>query len=313
MTSYYPFIRGKQYDLLAFREIEDYSIFDEVHPVIEPVRHPKGSLLRLCEHFVTHQIQFTLLITPQVVDGLDSDILDFISEQPSFSKVMTLGIALTNKVNLESILSFISESKWSNKQIHIFHTDSTLIQSEGLTKLAAWRPGLLHFVKNKFQIREYDDLFPDAKSIWLQDDFDSKNRNKDYPDGESTPISINYKYFREDGFEGFGDYLIIGDNFSVGGWSPYAVAIHLTYNDGRSLRVFHAVSDSNDDPQDIAGKFIEALSKVIDFVELKELDNPAIQIFKKLFINQTFPGLGSVKKISIQNHVYVMYDAIRNL
>lgn len=51
--------------------------------------------------------------------------------------------------------------------------------------------------------------------------------------------------------EGYADYVTIGNHYNEGGFLPYAVAIHLTYQETptAAFRIHHFVSDSNDDKQ----------------------------------------------------------------
>ena len=70
-----------------------------------------------------------------------------------------------------------------------------------------------------------------------------------------------------------------------------------------SLRVKHFVSDSNDDISDPAGKFQEALSKLVAWNEAKQLDTVAMKEFEDLYHREAYPGLGTVKKLSIMHHL----------
>ena len=106
--------------------------------------------------------------------------------------------------------------------------------------------------------------------------------------------------------------LTIGDSFSEGGFLPYAVVIHLTYIDVyNKLRIRHFVSDSNQDSTDIGGKFSEALDKLIKWVNENNLSTQAIQEFKDLYRKGHFPGLGSVKKLSIMHHIELLLNIIK--
>ena len=107
--------------------------------------------------------------------------------------------------------------------------------------------------------------------------------------------------------DGFGDYLIVGDDYSETGGPAYAVAIHLTYlNDEDDMFIYHFVSDRTDSPTDPGGKFLEALNKLV-----KQIEEPKSLIYKssackeylELYEKQHYPGLGSVKKLSMQHHL----------
>ena len=118
-----------------------------------------------------------------------------------------------------------------------------------------------------------------------------------------------------EGMDGFGDYLIVGDDYSETGGPAYAVAVHLTYleNDD-DMFIYHFKSDQTDSPTDPGGKFLEALEKLV-----KAINNPKSLIFKsracseylELFEKQHYPGLGYVKKLSMQHHIELIADLIK--
>ncbi|HAF31177.1 MAG TPA: hypothetical protein DCG75_19230, partial [Bacteroidales bacterium] len=102
------------------------------------------------------------------------------------------------------------------------------------------------------------------------------------------------------------------DNYSETGFLPYAVAIHLSYVDNdKKIRIKHFVSDSNDDASDIGGKFVEALKKLVNWCVEKNIpDTIAISQFKELYRTGHFPGLGSIKKLSIMHHIELVLNLI---
>ena len=86
-----------------------------------------------------------------------------------------------------------------------------------------------------------------------------------------------------------------------------AVAIHIVYFDAdETLKVRHFVSDSNEDITDSAGKFYEALTKLISWSKTQSLNTDAIKEFQKHYDNETYPGLGYVKKLCLKHHIELM-------
>lgn len=103
---------------------------------------------------------------------------------------------------------------------------------------------------------------------------------------------------------GFADYSVVGEEYNDTGFAPHAVAIHIVYFDtDDSLHVRHFVSDSNDDISDPAGKFQEALSKLVEWNKEKQLGTVAMKEFEDLYCREAYPGLGTVKKLSIMHHL----------
>jgi hypothetical protein len=121
-------------------------------------------------------------------------------------------------------------------------------------------------------------LFPDerqirravnANKVMFEDKFKKQGKNTDYLNREDEFYSDDHLYFNEEGFTGFGDYSIVGNEYDESGFAPRAVVIHIVYfadddNDNvkNLLRIRHFVSDTNDDVSDVAGKFHEAVMKL---------------------------------------------------
>nr|WP_240472939.1 sce7725 family protein [Paenibacillus sanguinis] len=83
--------------------------------------------------------------------------------------------------------------------------------------------------------------------------------------------------------------------------------MHVVYfAEDQSLRVRHFVSDTNDDITDPAGKFAEALEKLVRWNQVQQLDTYGIRCFEKMYQDRTYPGLGTVKKLSIMHHLELM-------
>ena len=118
----------------------------------------------------------------------------------------------------------------------------------------------------------------------------------------------------EELYAGFCDYLTIGSDFIEGGRLPYAVVIHLTYLDSGSgdIRIHHFISDTNYDDSDTAGKFYEALTKLVNFVDAHSIpETIAISKFKEYYDSQAYPGLGVVKKLSMMHHIELMQSVMK--
>jgi hypothetical protein len=113
---------------------------------------------------------------------------------------------------------------------------------------------------------------------------------------------------------GFGDFLMVGDDYSESGGPAYAVAIHLTFIDPAqddAMYIYHFKSDTQDTPTDPAGKFAEALENmmtVIDDPGSNVLETNAVKEFRQLHEDGHFPGLGSVKKLSMSHHIETLAD-----
>jgi hypothetical protein len=114
--------------------------------------------------------------------------------------------------------------------------------------------------------------------------------------------------------DGFGDFLIVGDDYSESGGPAYAIAIHLTFIDpdqDDAMRIYHFISNRQDTPQDPAGKFAEALDKMIATLNQpgsRVLETTAVKEFRELHKRGHFPGLGYIKKLSMNHHIETLAD-----
>jgi hypothetical protein len=73
MSTYYPYLRGRMYDLLALRTLcEQHQLGPHIIPVIEPVRDSK-ELQQIVTTFIEAQQPFSIIANPQVsVYGLNT-------------------------------------------------------------------------------------------------------------------------------------------------------------------------------------------------------------------------------------------------
>ena len=143
--------------------------------------------------------------------------------------------------------------------------------------------------------------------VMLKDRFNKRNRNTDYINTIDEFYSNDHLYYQDDKYIGFSDYSIVGEEFSETGFAPYAVAIHIVYfDDKNNLRIHHFVSDSNNDISDPAGKFYEALEKLVEWNKEKQLRTEGMKQFEEMYRTQTYSGLGVVKKLSIMHHLEIV-------
>ena len=167
-------------------------------------------------------------------------------------------------------------------------------------------PSTRHIFQEENCGKLYQKHFKDAERVLLRDGFE-KRTNRNHPPVEF--FSDLHATYEDENMEGFGDFLIVGNDYSESGGPAYSVAIHITFIDpdkDYEMHIHHFKSIRQDDPKDPAGKFAEALDKMI-----AELNRPntkihrtsAITEFVELHDRGHFPGLGYVKKLSMQHHI----------
>jgi len=303
---YFPYFRGRQYELLALRELAQNNLLGgKVVPVVEPIikiSPPTPPTLtptftNTVSVFREKQQKLALILNPQAGNATNENVVDlvlpFIVDGVIPSTIM--GRNASNAI--ESILN------------------------KGMSK-----NDMLTVMINRDYVGKYNEvfggipprftLFTDERSIrrsistgkvMFEDKFKKQERNADYLNQEDEFFSDDHLYFGEEGFSGFGDYSIVGDEYVEGGFAPKAVAIHIVYfATDKTLRIKHFVSDSNIDVKDPAGKYYEAVTKLKAWCDS---NNMKLQLTVALaeFINHAeqgkYPGLPTIKKLSIMHHL----------
>ncbi|MFA7390190.1 MAG: sce7725 family protein, partial [Proteiniphilum sp.] len=149
--------------------------------------------------------------------------------------------------------------------------------------------------------------------IRLDDLFEKQARNSDYLEIQEHRFSEEHIYYIEDGFNGFSDYTVLPSEYIDGGSTPRAVVIHLTYLNGENqIWIRHFTSETNDSISNVQGKFAEAAAKAVAYCRQRDLNNSAITELVSYYDNEHYPGLGTVKKISIKNHLLVISQFLKN-
>jgi len=312
---YLPFLRGKQFELLALREFaKEINGSDLICPVIEPVKAEFKGLETAINELVAQDVNFTIVANP-VIGEIEQpeELLNFISNHTLLKTYANFQVGL-NSVSEKQIarhLKLLAKYALHKKPLVLIHND--VIEDEEFVKANLNVGSVKYHVFNNSKIkgRRFRRLFDSTKKITLDDLFVIKSKNADYLIQEDEFFSDEYLNYEEEGYIGFSDFLTIGDNYSDSGFLPYAVAIHITYEstDG-SIRIRHFVSDTNDDYSDTPGKFAEALEKLIQFIPELTIKTKAIKEFESFHRKGHYPGLGTVKKLSILHHLELMRNLL---
>ncbi|MNM94638.1 hypothetical protein D3C81_1070490 [compost metagenome] len=221
---------------------------------------------------------------------------------------MSVGVLLTNETSTADALEICST--YPNHSLYFIHFGFT--EPKALVEATQnWQRKVSHVFAEEYCGKLYQKHFSDDTRILLRNGF-KRQANRKYPDVE--PFSDLHATFRDEGVDGFGDFLIVGDEYSESGGPAYAVAIHLTFIDpemDNAMYIYHFKSDRQDTPTDPAGKFYEALTKLIAKLEepdTKILRTSAVEEFVELYNKKHFPGLGYIKKLSMKHHIEVLAD-----
>lgn len=304
---YYPYLRGKQFELLALRECAKISPSGFV-PIIEPVRQPLNRLKQTLADLSEADTDAIVIANPKYGDYRDKkdEITNLLTNLPQGKSKLYFGILLTSEISEDEIESLITTYNRQNiALIHYgFKNWSYLTKNVEINDSAQFNIFIEGFSGSLYRRRYLNS----NRRILIRDGFQRK-RNAEYKDPNVEQFSELHVTYQDYSMSGYGDFLTIGDAYSEGGGPAYAVAIHLTYIDpdqDDEMFVQHFVSDTNDTPTDPAKKFAEALRKLVEKLDCSDScfeETAAVAEFRKLHEGKHFPGLGYVKKLSIMHHI----------
>jgi len=309
---YYPYLRGRQFELIAIRELaSEEALQGAVIPIIEPVKEAINNLT-LAHTIFSERAQTAYVIANPVVGDAQGDGRHFL-EYLSSLELGTYLPAFHYHANRGYIEECIDEFNLHDCLLicpnDLSVEDADFKEVAGLDQVSIFTlddPG-----RNRSLNRYLRSLGKGC--IRLDDLFERQTRNADFLDIPTHRFSEEHLYFAEDHFLGFSDYTALASHYSDSGSTPRAVVIHLTYrNDQNQIWIRHFTSETNDSISNVQGKFAEAAAKAITYCRANSLTNSAIQELEHYYEDEHYPGLGTVKKISIKNHILVVAEYLRN-
>lgn len=306
---YYPFLRGKQYELLALRDFSSANLNNQkIVPIIEPVKRQVNGLNMAMTAMIANGMKFAIILNPMDGDFKHSNVSnDIIDELTALTEDRENWVpAYFFKGNPDRLLEHAEEHNLGNLMI-VFPYGAD-VNDEGLMEFLANDRISYVVMGNLGNNRSARGrLLRLGKAvISLEDRFQDKARNADYANVVDEQFSEDFAYYRDDRLAGFSDYTPLAKDFIEGGMMPYAIAIHLTYQKSDDqIYVHHFVSDSNYDQSNIRGKFFEAAAKIALFYDSGGyFRTSAVEEFiERSTLDDGFPGLGYIKKLSIKNHL----------
>ena len=293
---YFPYLRGRQYEMLALKELVQRRLISTlILPIVEPIK---------------------------ITSTFNSAVKVFVDAGLNIALIDNPAIGPLNKNILTNALHFYHESIVPA----IIMQDNSTEVVDSLVRIGKKPEDLMVVLNNRDYLENYRELFDSASprftlfsddrtirravssgKVMLDDKFIRQEKNSDYSNNEDEFFSDDHIFYKEEGYSGFGDYSIIGNNYEEGGFAPKAVAIHIVYFDkDKALRVHHFVSDSNDGIEDPAGKFYEAVTKLhrwYDSLCDSEQKTFALSVLLDYQERGYYPGLPTIKKLSIMHHL----------
>lgn len=303
---YFPYFRGKQFELIAIRDTAPLLAEARFTPIIEPVKEALKGLGRALDAVCHSGGRAIVIVNPHhgSLAGNGAAISSFLEDGYLAQDNISAGILLKDTTSVtEAMKLYNNHADHSPIFIHMGFLD----ENDLVNALGAGLDETRHIFQEQTCPVLYRKKFNGASRFMLRDPF-NKQKNSGYPPVELFS-DLHVTFSSELGLDGFGDFLTVGDEFSETGGPAYAVAIHMTFIDPQKdeqMYVYHFISDTNSTPTDPAGKFAEALGKLVSKYKTGSSHlyrGSALKELLALHEKQHFPGLGQVKKLSMIHHI----------
>ena len=314
---YFPYLRGRQNELLCLRELLDAGkLSSKVIPIIEPVKF-SSTLFSTLTKFIEMGHQVIVIRNPEVGSfRKESDEMIKNIEKESDEK---------KKEKIRKTLEGYKEV-WNNPQIQkAYLVDDNVISLIREKKLDAKDIVMINIKKGNYRYYEeygneiigkytvvpkggdFEDIIEDDIVI-LEDNYRKAKRNIDYIENPDELFSRNHIVYKKRGFSGFSDFSMVGSDFDESGFAPLAIAIHIMYFGNRDeLKIHHFVSESNESISDPPRKFEEAMNKLVNWENFDIIPKTiGLDNLIECYNIGKFPGLGVIKKYSLMHHIQMM-------
>lgn len=280
---YYPYLRGKQFDLLAINTlIKETRWSKKIYPIIEPVRD-SATLKKTIELFDQKQLICYLITNPQVGTAKLFAEKRFEWKLGVESNVKSAEIVTKENPFKAELYVFNAHSPRKKEHLAIEENRLSVIPDQG-----------------RFRVLDV------PNKILLRQAFQVKKNVANYAEKVDDFYSDEHLYLSPE-TKGFSDYTIEGSRYFDKGGPSRAIAIHISYFDAYlNIRVKHFVSDNNENAQNQSGKFFEALEKLSEWYSRNQdqlLLTLGLEELLRYQETQKFPGLGTIKKWSLAHHL----------
>jgi hypothetical protein len=307
---YFPILRGKRFELAAVRELrKNLAAWDSVVPIIEPVK--RGGLGAALNALIDHGVRFAFIANPKVGEfsakprTVETEFIEeYLDEYDNYYPSMYVDAGTTSRSIGDFSSSFDIAALYLLTAEPPNQTVAAIISAE--PAMVGVRDGRVpQAVVNQLAAAGID-------LIRITDPFRRQVRNSDYVDIEffsDAHLHVPNTY------QHVGDYSIVGDAYTEGGGAAYTVALHHVVVDrpnSDQLNIAHYKSDFSDTTADVAGKFLQALQRLVEGQEDCDPANSTIALsaYQELFEDEHFPGLGFAKKLGLMHHFEVMSNLL---
>ncbi|MBY0491463.1 MAG: sce7725 family protein [Gemmatimonadaceae bacterium] len=313
---YLPYVRGRQYELLALRNSHPLlQQWPDILPLVEPVNASPSACLRAATELTTAGCRIAIITNPVANSraGVVHDVLQHATcpaALRSHASVVPSLLVLTG-TTVQHVQTFFT--LYAGRELCIVHREVPIDPSVTTTliNLAQGHLHAGHVATHVITDQTPTQLrlaLPTTSLVLLRDGFQRQPHNAAYP--PASFFGDLHRTYRAQGYAGWGDFLTVGDVFTTGGGMPLAVVIHLTALQASSSDAWirHFISSSNATTANPAGKFLQAAARVASYAATDAAFAGTAACRELLGYHATphFPGLGKLKELSIRHHLQMM-------
>ena len=309
MKRYFPFLRGKQNELMALRELaHEIAEHGSIIPIIEPVNRNATTRISL-DRYIEVSMPFLFVSNPVYGDfANNSELLftDLTSEALLEYDNWTPALQVNVNSTTASITAFLQ--RYQQSEVAIIYNG---LPANGAAVAQLANEHVVHHVFIEGAVgAAYVNSIDAGRRVMIADRFHRQPRNADYPATEffSDTNTVAGNPNRLD----FGDYSIVGNHFADTGGPAYAVAVHHIHFEGGvagPLHINHFISDHVDAAVNTSGKAVEAVHNLVTEIDnFHPHDTAACDEYREIDHEQTSRGLGYLKRLAIQHHLEVMLN-----
>lgn len=312
---YHSYLRGKQFELLAIRYVINKIVAGNLTPIIEPVRESSRDILKCIEILDENDSNYIIIANPKVGDLANNllsreQLMDGISNTYPNSE---FGIILTDTSTRTEVSTILG--RYPNHPFSFIHFGQ-FQDVQFLQQLSSSQLFHKHIFIEHSSSTIYQDQFSAFERVLIDDCFNRKSTNREYRAQLEEFFTDLHVHYERRGFQGYGDFSVVGDYFAEGGGQAITAALHITF-DKPTLEIYirHFLSEERKVADEVPILLEEAISELESFIRTK----PEILMWSKSLneVLEIYQGgcktsLAYIKKLSIAHHFELMHKVATN-
>ncbi|EOL44571.1 sce7725 family protein [Enterococcus caccae] len=278
---YYPYFRGKQFDLFALTTlVEQKCLSSQILPIIEPVKN-SNALKKFIHVFQQENHPFYLIQNPQAGDFLTEDGFLYLNS-----------LSLNKALIVEQPIETLSQEP----QLFVIRNSTPVLESD-------WQSNQTNvLIPKEFRLLQK----VKGKKILSEDVFTRLPKSNFYQECPDEFFSDTHLTFQKSGFIGFSDFSIDSRIYYEQRYPSKILSLHLVYFEHNRLRIHHFLSSEEAPTQ--KDKFFELMEEVNKWKN--KLCGQTITLGLELLLEAVsqgkFPGMGVMRKAAVMHHMELM-------